>query len=83
VAFVFDLSGAIEIYRDLLTYGPEQKWVAAFEARYVLEIARLLHQAGNKNAARQEYQRFLDLWKGADRDLPELAEARRPILALR
>jgi serine/threonine protein kinase/tetratricopeptide (TPR) repeat protein len=78
-----DLTGAIEIYRDLLTYGPEQKWVAAFEPRYVLEIARLLHQAGNKGAARQEYQRFLGLWKGADPGLPELAEARRAILALR
>ena len=66
-----------------MTYGPEQKWVAAFEPRYVLEIARLLHQAGNNGAARQEYQRFLDLWKGADPELPELAEARRAILALR
>ncbi|MGH9461893.1 MAG: hypothetical protein ACRD1X_11785 [Vicinamibacteria bacterium] len=42
----------------------------------MLETARLLHQAGNREGARAEYRRFLDLWKNADPDLPELAEAR-------
>jgi hypothetical protein len=71
------LTGAIDIYRGLLTSAPGQKWVGAFEPRYVLEIARLLTQAGQKDAARQEYRRFLDLWKNADPGLPEVAEARR------
>ena len=74
-----DLKGAIQIYRRLLVYGPESKWVAPFEPRYVLEIARLLDQTGDMQAARLEYQRFLDLWKRADADLPELAEARRAL----
>ena len=72
-----DLTGAISIYRKLLTVGPGQKWVGAFEPRYVLEIARLLTKAGQKDAARQEYRRFLELWKNADPGLPEIAEARR------
>ena len=72
-----DLAGAIEIYRQLLTYGPRQKWIAAFEPRYVLELARLLEQRGERDAARQEYRRFLELWQHADSDLPELKEARR------
>jgi tetratricopeptide (TPR) repeat protein len=74
-----DLAGAIEIYRQLLTYGPRQKWYAAFEPRYVLERARLLDQHGESEAARQEYRRFLELWKHADSDLPELKEARRAV----
>ena len=74
---------AIQIYRRLLIYGQDQKWVAAFEPRYVLEIARLLDEAGNTQAARIEYERFLDLWKGADANLPELAEARRAVERLR
>jgi tetratricopeptide (TPR) repeat protein len=72
-----DLAGAIQIYRRLLEYGPDQKWVSVFEPRYVLEIAKLLDKAGDRPAARREYERFLDLWKGADAGLPELAEARR------
>lgn len=72
-----DVAGAIDIYRQLLVYGPRQKWVAAFEPRYVLELARLLEQYGEGEAARQEYRRFIELWKHADSDLPELKEARR------
>jgi hypothetical protein len=53
------------------------------EPRYILEIARLLEKTGDKNAAVMEYGRFLDLWKHADPDLPELAEARRAVARLR
>jgi len=74
-----DLPRAIQIYRQLLSYGPEQKWVSAFEPRYVLEIARLLERSGNSQAALKEYQRFLELWKRADSGLPEPSEARRAV----
>ena len=78
-----DLRGAVQIYRQLLTYGPEAKFVAVFEPRYVLEIARLLEQSGDKSGAKKEYERFLDFWKQADSDLPELGEARRAAVRLR
>ena len=72
-----DLDGAIKIYRDLLRYGPHSKWVAAYEPLYVLQIARLLDKKSDRKATIGEYQRFLNLWKNADADLPELAEAKR------
>jgi tetratricopeptide (TPR) repeat protein len=71
-----DLAGAIEIYRRLLTVDISQKWIALLEPRCVLQLARLLDQTGDKAGARQQYQRFLDLWKAADPGLPELREAR-------
>ena len=74
-----DLPAAIEIYRRLLAKGPNQKYVGLYEPRYVLRLARLLEQAGDRDAARTEYSRFLDLWKHADANLPELAEARRAL----
>jgi tetratricopeptide (TPR) repeat protein len=77
-----DLAGAIDIYRSLLTAGPKQKWTAMYEPRYVLQIARLLEQSGDKRAALKEYERFLEFWKSADRDLPELAEARAALTRL-
>jgi eukaryotic-like serine/threonine-protein kinase len=79
----WDLRGAIDIYRRLLTYGPEQKWVAVFEPRYVLELARLHERAGDAPAARAEYERFLDFWKNADPALPEPFEARKALIRLR
>jgi tetratricopeptide (TPR) repeat protein len=71
-----DVARAIEIYGRLLTPDIGNKWTAMLEPRYVLELARLLDQNGDKEGARREYQRFLDLWKDADRDLAEVDEAR-------
>ena len=77
-----DAAGAIAEYRRLLTPSAEQKFVGVLEPRYVLELARLLDQEGDYEAARQEYQRFLELWNNADPDLPELAEARMRLARL-
>ena len=78
-----DRAGAIAIYRQLLVPGPAQKWTGLFDPRYVLEIARLLDQSGDRKAALVEYQRFLEVWQNADPDLAELAEARRAVARLR
>jgi tetratricopeptide (TPR) repeat protein len=72
-----DLTGAVEIYRNLNTPGIRNKWTAMLEPRYVLEVARLLDETGDKEGARAEYERFLDLWKNADPERPELEEAKR------
>ena len=72
-----DIPGAIEVYRRLLTSDIGAKWVAVYEPRFVLEMARLHEQAGDQAAARREYQRFTELWKNADPGLPELQEARQ------
>ena len=77
-----DLAGAIQAYRRLLGSANQVNWTAMLEPRHVLELARLLEQAGNRSAARQEYQRFLDFWKNADAGLPEVAEARRALARL-
>jgi tetratricopeptide (TPR) repeat protein len=74
-----DIPRAIQAYRQMLANGPELKWVSLYEPRYVLQLARLLDAAGDRQAARIEYSRFLDLWKRADANLPELAEARRAL----
>jgi tetratricopeptide (TPR) repeat protein len=71
-----DVTGAIVIYRGLLAPDISNKWTAFLEPRYVLELARLLDETGRKDAARAEYERFLELWKDADAGLPELKEAR-------
>jgi tetratricopeptide (TPR) repeat protein len=71
-----DLNGAIDAYRKLLTPDISRKWTTMLEPRYVLELARLLAQTGDTQAAKKEYERFLELWKDADPDIPTLQEAK-------
>jgi tetratricopeptide (TPR) repeat protein len=70
------LDEAIALYRGLLAAGPQQKWTAMLDPLHVIALARLLDKAGQRDAARAEYQRFLEYWKDADENLAELAEAR-------
>lgn len=71
-----DLAGAIKIYRKLNTPDISAKYTGILEPRFFLETARLLDKTGDKEGARAEYERFLELWKDADEGLPDLKEAR-------
>jgi hypothetical protein len=53
------------------------------EPRFVFELAKLLERSDDRAGAREQYQRFLELWKGADPGLPELDQARRLLQQLR
>jgi len=77
-----DATGAIAEYRRLLAPSADHIFIGVLEPRYVLELARLLDQVGDQAAARDEYQSFLELWKDADPDLPELTEARTRLAQL-
>src|SRR6185295_6828888 len=57
------LDEAIALYRGLLTPGPQQKWTAMLDPLHVIALARVLDRAGQHDAARAEYRRFLELWK--------------------
>jgi len=46
-------------------------------ARSVLGLARAAVQLGHIQATRQAYANFLNIWKQADQDLPELHEAKQ------
>ena len=75
--------GAIEAYRKLLTPDISSKWTTVLEPRFVLELARLLAETGDTEAAKKEYGRFLELWKDADPDIPILQEAQAEYAQLR
>jgi hypothetical protein len=48
-----------------------------------LELARARARAGDKAGARADYDRFLELWSDADRELPALRAAQRERSALK
>jgi hypothetical protein len=76
-------AAAIEEYRRLTAVGSGERSSAALEPRDILELARLLYEAGHEVGARVEYGRFLKLWANADAGLPELAEAKKALTAAR
>ena len=59
----------------LLTSGRYMDGDLYAKAYYML--GRIAEQQGDKARARQNYSKFLDLWKDADPGLPEVADAKR------
>ncbi len=78
-----DLRSAVNVYRNLITPSLGSEWVSVLEPRFVLELARLLAETGDTEAAKKEYQRFLELWKNADPGLPALRRAKAEYAKLR
>jgi serine/threonine protein kinase/Tfp pilus assembly protein PilF len=77
-----DLAHAREEYEKIgaLTTGRISYGDIYAKAFYMLgEIAE---QQGDKPRARENYRKFLDLWKDADPGLPEVAEAKRRLASL-
>ena len=82
----YPVKGADELFGELLLQaGRPVEAIAWFErtltrtpnrSRAVLGLARAAAQAGDVEKSRQAYERFLQNWRSADPDLPELGEAR-------
>ena len=61
---------AIAEYERILTVNPHYPLI-----HYYLAVT--YDKKGEHERARAEYERFLELWNGADQDLPEVIEAKR------
>ncbi|MFZ2054430.1 MAG: protein kinase [Candidatus Aminicenantales bacterium] len=77
-----DISRAISEYEKLTTFDPgrpERNWV---HPKYHFRLAELYDKSGMKEQAIGQYKRFLDFWKNADPENPELVEAKKRLAAL-
>jgi len=65
---------AITEYQRILRLNPNYPL-----AQY--HLAQAYQQKGRANEARTAYERFLQIWKSADADIPEVADAKRELSA--
>jgi eukaryotic-like serine/threonine-protein kinase len=65
---------AQQFEKTLSQRGVEQNFVIS--ALSQLQLARALAMTGDRSSARIAYQKFLDIWKDADADVPILVQAK-------
>jgi tetratricopeptide (TPR) repeat protein len=69
------LDRAIEEYLKLIQFDPKSQDRRLRNPIYHYRLARLYEQKGMKAEAKREYSAFLGIWKDADRQIPEFADA--------
>jgi tetratricopeptide (TPR) repeat protein len=73
---------AIAEYERLIRVDPASRERRLINPRYHYRLAKLYEEKGSAQKARSEYRKFLELWKDADRGLPELNEAQTRLARL-
>jgi serine/threonine protein kinase/Tfp pilus assembly protein PilF len=78
-----ELDKAIDVYEKLITFDPQQKERYLIHPVYHYRLAKLYQDKGWAGKAIEQYEKFLDIWKAADSDIPELEDARMRLAGLR
>jgi tetratricopeptide (TPR) repeat protein len=74
---------AIIEYEKLLRIDPKTSDRRLIHPLYHYRLARVYEQTGKADKAESEFRRFLELWRNADRDRPELMDAEKRVEELR
>ena len=77
-----ELDKAIVEYERLITFDPKSNNRRLIHPKYHYRLAKLYEEKGWKEKAIGELEKFLELWKNADKDLPELIDAKSRLAEL-
>lgn len=78
-----NLDKAIAEYVQLITFNPKSQERRLIPPTYHYKLATLYEEKGLKPRAIAEYEKFLDIWKNADADQPELIDAKKRLAKLK
>ncbi|NIM89848.1 MAG: protein kinase [Candidatus Aminicenantes bacterium] len=78
-----DIDKAISEYEKLIIFDPTSLERFLIHPKYHYRLAELYEEKGLAEKASLQYQKFLELWKNADPDLPEVRGAKKRLDALR
>lgn len=72
-----DLDEAIAEYERLIAFDLKNPERSLIHPKYHFRLAKLYEEKGWKDKAREQYEKFLNLWKDADPGTAEVKEARK------
>jgi len=74
-----EIDKAITEYQRLITFDPSSVDRRLIHPKYYYRLAKLYEKKGDTAKARENYEKFLDLWKDADSGIAEVEDARRKL----
>ena len=77
------VDAAIKEYERITTFDPLSRERRLIDPLHRYELAKLYEKKGMNEKAIAQLERFLFLWKNADRDRPEPKDARKRLMALK
>ncbi len=78
-----DLENAIEEYERITNFDPDSPDRFIPRPQYHYRLAKLYEEKGWPGLAAQRYERFLKIWKEADKNLPALSDAKSRLAKLK
>jgi tetratricopeptide (TPR) repeat protein len=77
-----EMQKAVAEYERITAFDPQSSDRRIIFPKHLYQLGRLLEQTGQTDIATEKYRRFLDAWKDADTNLPEVLDARQRIAKL-
>ena len=77
-----DLEKALEEYKIISSLTFSRIWDGDIYAKSFYMMGKIYESTGKKAEATEAYDRFLELWKDADRGIPEVIDARKRLEAI-